>query len=93
MIFGINYFQKMRTKELERKWANAFVEVKETIQSENELCKFVESTEYDRINMSTDLPYKIYLIKDYSSNESVVILKISHTHVDGVGALLLACGV
>ena len=37
------------------------------------------------------LYWKVFLIKNYKENESVVLFKYNHMLSDGVGALLMAC--
>jgi hypothetical protein len=49
-------------------------------------------TPKDKIGME-DIQFRVYFIKDYSSSESCVVLKISHCLTDGVGVLMLAAAI
>ncbi|CDW73075.1 UNKNOWN [Stylonychia lemnae] len=85
------YLKEYKGEELQKYWAQAFVEVQDKIHTKNELLEFTNKISYKKIP-NEKIQFILYLIKDYQPNSSAIIMYINHGIADGVASFnLLNC--
>ena len=69
-----------------------FVELTDSgIHSEQDIADFtIKDGDTNRLPLNK-LQWQLFYVKDYTENESCIILKINHTLSDGNGIMLLGC--
>jgi hypothetical protein len=60
------------------------------MSSETDLIRYIKEVGHP-LFPPNGLLWRVFLVKNYMDNESVVVFKYNHALSDGVGALLMAC--
>ncbi|CDW76402.1 UNKNOWN [Stylonychia lemnae] len=85
------YLKEYKGDELQKYWAQAFVNVQDKIHTKDELLEFTNKISYKSIP-NEKLQFTLYLIKDYQPNSSAIIMHINHGIADGIASFnLLNC--
>ena len=90
-VFDQFYLKEMSKKELDECVAGTYMKLEkcykgEDIKEDKDLCRFLEREATIPFE-DGDLPYKVYLVQDYSENESVLMWKCHHGLSDGMALM------
>lgn len=85
------YLKEFKGEEMKKQWRKAFIEIQEDIHNEKQLGDYIAKIGTDLMAFE-DIQFRIFFVKNYSNNQSLVMVKCRHGISDGVGILLAACG-